>query len=269
MLMLLRKERMIDVAVAIQIMTISAPTLATQASFEPPYRTERLVAHDTQHSQRSTCKRDAACSGTLAAPFLVLSEESSVSPHRSDEAFAHQDQHTQSSVSDLVRGLRSNEPRTRKHAAKALGRLGHAVEHAMPALLLAAGDNRWDVRADAVWAIGKIAPGSQAVDAVRVLTNALEDPSDRVRWSAAWSLARLGPAAEAAVPALIERLKDPTRKIRASAVSALRKVASQSSHDVIIPALTGLKDDDDELVRQRAAKALRFLKSVSDAAPNS
>jgi len=138
----------------------------------------------------------------------------------------------------------------------------------MPALLLATRDSHWEVRADAVWAIGKVASQEQHDDAVDALTTALGDPSDHVRWSAAWSLARMGPAAEAAVPALLDRLKDPARKVRASLPSALIKVVSQGSHDAIIPALSRLKGDDDKLVRKRAATALRKLKSVSDVSPN-
>lgn len=262
MLMLLHRAKTFNTTIFLYVAVISDPVLAIQTSVKASYLTERPVADNTLLCREATYELSRTYSSTLRTSVLAANE---TELPRTDEAFDTQVQPAQYDEQDLIRALRGDKPQMRRNAARALGRLGQVAQHAMPALLLASGDRHWDVRAEAVWAIGKVARQNEAVDAVSVLTTALDDPSDRVRWSAAWSLARIGPAAEAAVPALIERLKDPSQKIRASAVSALTRVASQSSHDAILPALVRLKDDDNNLVRERVAKALRALKSSADA----
>ena len=45
-----------------------------------------------------------------------------------------------------------------------------------------------------------------------------------MRFRAAWALARIGPAATDAIPALEAALKDKSAKVRAAAAEALKKI---------------------------------------------
>ncbi len=263
MFLLLHRATALKAMIFLQVAVISDAASAIQAYAKPSYLTESLIADDAPFSRKVACRPNDACSNISRGSILAGSEKERASLPGTNEASEYLDQRAQGDVPDLLRALRGDEQQTRRNAARALGRLGKAAEHAMPALFVTAGDSRWDVRAVAVWAIGKIARQEPTVDAVSVLTTALDDPADHVRWSAAQSLARIGPTAEAAVPALIKRLEDPVRKVRASAVSALTNVASRNSHDIVLPALARLKDDD-VFLRKRAASALRALKSMSD-----
>ena len=246
--------KVVSTTIAFYFVFIGDPTFADQRSFHSPHFVEDLMSDSDGLLSEVRCNLDERCSATRPSLLLAASEKGSATLSRDK-------------MQDLLRALDGGEPQMRRRAAKTLGLLGEAAEHALPELLVAADDQLWYVRADAIWAIGKVVTREQTVDAVDVLTAALDDPFEQVRWSAAWSLARIGPAAEAAVPALIESLKDPARKIRASAVSALKRVTSQNDYDVVIPALLRLTDDDDKLVQQRAATALRTLKSASDGLP--
>jgi HEAT repeat protein len=70
--------------------------------------------------------------------------------------------------------------------------------------------------------LGKIGPEANA--AVPALIEAFRDEDKFVRRIAAEALANIGPDAKAAVPALIETLKDVNEVIRSSAASALEKL---------------------------------------------
>ena len=268
MLTLLRRAKALKGMLIFYAAGISYPAWAIHEPDRPESINETLKAYDALSPWQAVTSSEQRYLNTPPSSTLAANEKNRAPLFQTTDLPGHQDHQVQDRVLRLLRALSADQSQTRQDAAQALGRLGKAAEHAMPALLVAAGDSRWEVRADAVWAIGKVTTKEQASSAVSVLTTALDDPSDHVRWSATWSLARIGPAAETAVPALIEKLNDPARKIRASALSALTRVASQSSHDVILPALFDLKDDADQLVRKRAAAALRALKSASDASLN-
>lgn len=57
-----------------------------------------------------------------------------------------------------------------------------------------------------------------------VLIKALHDSQSEVRRAAAFDLWNLGPKARAAVPALTEAVNDPSEKVRQAACRALQKV---------------------------------------------
>ncbi len=72
--------------------------------------------------------------------------------------------------------------------------------------------------------------GPTAKAAVPALIEALKDPEWDVRSYAAQALGRIGPEAKAAVPALIE-LKHERRFVRRAADEALRKITEGESAD--------------------------------------
>jgi HEAT repeat protein len=118
-----------------------------------------------------------------------------------------------------------------------LGRLGPVAKPAIPALQMALFDVTLKVRAAAEEALRKIdpealAPGKMSPEAIARLLDTLSeglrsgDPSLR-EW-APEMLARLGPVAKPAVPALQIALYNVTPKVRAAAENALRKIEPEA-----------------------------------------
>jgi HEAT repeat protein len=73
--------------------------------------------------------------------------------------------------------------------------------------------------------------------AVAALSRAIKDPDLQARFSAALSLAQIGPAAEAAVPALRDALHDENRYVPGYAVEALERIATPDAMQVLLPFL--------------------------------
>jgi HEAT repeat protein len=145
----------------------------------------------------------------------------------------------------------------RTEAAHALGMIGEPAATASRALAVVIGDRNADdiLRGEAVWALARVSPSAPATSAA--LGSALNDSSGhvgvraaealwtvsgdarrtvqaliarlddaKVRHGAAQALNRIGPAAKAAVPALMIALKSKDRLFRESVVMALRKIDS-------------------------------------------
>lgn len=74
------------------------------------------------------------------------------------------------------------------------------------------------------------------------------------RNQAAYAIGGMGPAAVAAVPALIEALKDPEPSVRFPVCIALREIGPNAKD--AIPALTAALDDRNDDVAAMARKAL-------------
>jgi HEAT repeat protein len=87
----------------------------------------------------------------------------------------------------------------------------------------------------------------------------LTDADARIRWSAAEALGRIGPDAEAAVPALAAALRDP--EVRASAADALGGIGAAARGAV--PLLTDALNDTDAEFRWTAAVALSRIDARS------
>ena len=117
-------------------------------------------------------------------------------------------------------------------------------------------------RAEAAKALGNIEHGATA--AIPALIEALKDQSASVRRDASKSIGRIGPEAKAAVPALIEALKDPTTSVRQSAISALGGIWPEAK--MALPSLLRALDDKDELVRNSAALTLGKIGAEAKAA---
>ena len=133
---------------------------------------------------------------------------------------------------DLLAHARGS--RVRKLAAFALGEIADSDPDVVEALCRAAQDTATGVRINAVEALGlkPATPGS-----VAALSRAIRDADTHVRFSAALSLAQIGPAAAAAVPALRDALQDPNRYVPGYAVEALERIATQDAYQVLLPYL--------------------------------
>jgi HEAT repeat protein len=156
---------------------------------------------------------------------------------------------------------------TRSRAAFVLGQAAMDGEPAVPALAEALHDPDGSVRVNAALALYKIGP--RAHGAIPALCAALEDDIDWVRMDAAMSLSRLGPAAREAVPALVATLGRHNnrrmfimfgRSVRQQAAVALGRIGPDAREAV--PALTATLDDDEDLMREVAAEALRRINTA-------
>ena len=153
-------------------------------------------------------------------------------------------------------------------ALVALG-LGAATTYWSPAARglagLAPGRPEYE-RRDSAMALGGFIMPWEKEKAVAGLVGALKDPSGRVRESAVAGLAARGDDARPAIPKLIALLNDPDRGPRASAAAALGILADPKDARVVT-ALTGAVGDPDLDVRLAAAEALLKLGHAREAMP--
>lgn len=150
---------------------------------------------------------------------------------------------------------RDISPTPRRAAANALVEIGPAAKTAIPALIKSAASTNSDVRAFAVYTLGRMALEPELVDPV--LINALHDPDREVRYNAAFglgALAFMGGDGKPAIPALMATLKDSYGTARAAAAMALGHIHAEPR--LVAPALIESLHDPSEFVRAQAAAAL-------------
>jgi HEAT repeat protein len=90
----------------------------------------------------------------------------------------------------------------------------------------------------------------------------LKAPAPQTRNAAAYEIAGMGPAAVAAVPALIETLDDPAAAVRYPATVALLEIGPAAK--AAVPRLQQMMDE--EINDEIAASARRALKRIDPAA---
>ncbi|MCA9117241.1 MAG: HEAT repeat domain-containing protein, partial [Planctomycetaceae bacterium] len=108
--------------------------------------------------------------------------------------------------------------------------------------------------------------GAEAAAAVPALLRAGRDEHESVRQEATLALAAMGPAAEIAVPGLLERLvSDDSEAVQDAAETALAAVATREAQQ----ALAHLLGDEEPEFRWRAARSLgRMGQAAADAEPS-
>jgi len=116
-----------------------------------------------------------------------------------------------------------------------------------------------DDPAKAAWALGRM--GEAAGAAVPVLMEYLGHDDPDVRWRSAQALGQVGPDALTAVPSLVDRLDDPSPKVRWGAAHSLGRLGDVDS----VPALVEALGDGDSDVRRSACEALGRMGATSAA----
>jgi len=116
------------------------------------------------------------------------------------------------------------------HAIDALGFIGPSAVDSIPFLLQTATNADFDLRSEAIFALGRI--HSELDQVVPALTNALHDSYPAVRVCALIALEQFGPEAKNAVPALLEFVKSD---------SSTRSIAALKAIDPQAAATTGFK----------------------------
>jgi HEAT repeat protein len=156
----------------------------------------------------------------------------------------------------------SKDPRQRRNAAFALGKLGSDAASAMPSLMkrLKTDDNA-DVREAAAFALGEIGKVSlKALDnpgpVIEVLAGALKDNEPLVRRSAAYALGNFEGLAKPALTALESAFeKDNSGAVKQNIAWALGKIGPEA-----ITTLKRALRDPDPLVQRDAANSVGSLK---------
>ncbi len=175
-------------------------------------------------------------------------------------------------IEGLAQALSDENWFVRFTAAQALQRFGPRAKAAAPALVraLQPADGVKDFRpvrcGAALVALAKIDPSAAELGgAVSLVVEKLlgyeGDGSDGARAIGAEMLGECGPAALAAVPALVKRLKDEEGDVRVKAAEALIKIAPEKHAEAALARLAGDLKDADLFVRTLAAEALGRLGS--------
>jgi HEAT repeat protein len=186
-------------------------------------------------------------------------------------------------VDALLTLLKDPNPAFQERAAYVLGRLGEYAAPAIPEIIATASranappafqDALVQIGAPAVPVIlagaehvdeGNITPDFWAVKALKSMggvaaipvSHGLTHPNANARLLAVRVLGELGTDAEAAIPALIQRLDDPDLRVRASALSAL--IATHAPLKNLQPRLEIAIKDPSPLVRIAALEAVGKL----------
>jgi HEAT repeat protein len=204
-------------------------------------------------------------------------------------------------VGALVSLLADWAPMVRQAAARSLARVGPAAHEAIPALVQLLPDREEGVRDAAVEALAEAGPATvpmlidflQAHDFhdmqewLRLRSLALATLTQDTEWrNAAWAFAyavddqmrlevareavvrvfgKIGPAAAAAVPTLVECLGDKDRRVRLAAARSLGQVGpgAEVALEAVVKALADLA----EPVRKTAAEALQRIDARWTASP--
>jgi HEAT repeat protein len=188
----------------------------------------------------------------------------------------------------LVQALDDPEPRVRRGAALALGRIRPIVSGVEPKLIAGLGDPDAEVQAAYLTAIGELGPRLQgAVDPVRALLRddsaairvqaieilarsaarderlasdlsaLVDDPDPRVQRRAIDTLRALGPRARPALPVVLAKLRSPEADVRLAAAEWIGSHGEAAAEAV--PALIDLLDDPAPELRTTAVQTLGKL----------
>ena len=135
-------------------------------------------------------------------------------------------------VSALSEALQHTDDAVRVEATYALAQIGDAAELAIPALIERAKDENAEVRRYLAEAFGGL--GTTAAPAVPALTDMVASDEDgHARFEAALALAQIGPAANDAIPVLVNAFSDENRYVRDNAVLALKRIDTPEAESAL------------------------------------
>ena len=193
----------------------------------------------------TTEAKQPAAAATSADPLESLRQTLAAAPDKNARVLVIDDiatlgQKAKGALGDLIKATADEDPRTRWHAARAIGMIGEDALSAMPVLLGLLADADPIVVTQSAAAIGLIreddgrkdipaADAQMYANAVDPLIKSTTHPDPRVRRSAVRTLRRLAPSPEQLAPLLSRQLAD-------------------ADPSVVMPALHTLADMDDDAV---------------------
>jgi hypothetical protein len=179
--------------------------------------------------------------GTEAVPALInaLMAENEAAPRNAAYGF---NQIGRAAVPALLDAAGHADPGMRARAMDILGDMGSAAAEAVPGLVARLEDEADDPRRRAAEALGTAGQASPGL--AGPLGAALaDDPSAEVRRNAALSLARLGPNAREAVPALARGMTDENHYVRGFSVYALSRIGTPEANRALMKHLQTMRWD--------------------------
>jgi HEAT repeat protein len=197
-----------------------------------------------------------------AAPAVIIQLDHSSSQVRTYAAhvLASIGPAAQPGVAALIRAVVDPDPVVRREAVRALVAVGAEVHLAVPVLGRAMDDTDPAVRARALEGLSRLGEA-----AVPDLIEAVKNPTG-IRCWACEALADIGPKAKAAVPALIDRSRDSNADARREALLALGEIGPDAV--AAVPRLREAVGDRDSTVALAAIYALgRMGDAAHDAEP--
>jgi HEAT repeat protein len=200
---------------------------------------ERL--HDENEIAGLSAAYELGARGADAVPALIdaLKEERDAAPRNAGYAF---NRIGAAAVPALLEATRHGDARVRARALDILGDMGLSAAEAAPHLVGGLQDEADDPRRRAAEALGTAGQASASLAAP--LGRALaDDASAEVRRNAALSLARLGPRAEAAVPALTRGMTDENHYVRGFSVYALSRIGTPEAIHALVKHLQTMRWD--------------------------
>lgn len=202
------------------------------------------------------------------------------------------------SAASWVQDLNHAQPKTRRAAAFALGKLGkHSLPHLAKMKSMVQSDTDAGVREALASTLGELAAlapteiaatmipaftketdvnvrrsmaialgkaGEASAGAVPLLRKALEDADAGLRRNAAWALGHLGKASEPAIPQLIKTLTDTDAGVRAESAQALGNLGPVAEE--AIPGLVKALNDGESQVQEQAILAVRKMGPLASSA---
>jgi HEAT repeat protein len=163
-------------------------------------------------------------------------------------------------VPALIEALSDQQAETRLASLRILGRFGNQARAAVSRITALLQDPDELVCVNAAEALWKVDRRAQA--AIPVLIQGLKNQQSwPIRSDASYILGQIGPEAKAAVPALIELLRDQYDDIRRNAIEALGRIGPEAK--TAVPALRAALQDEEASVRQKAAQALKLITGES------
>jgi hypothetical protein len=179
--------------------------------------------------------------GEAAVPALIeaLRAEAPAVPRNAAYAF---NRIGEAAVPALLAAARDADPQVRARALDILGDMGSSAAGAVPGLIAALRDESEDARRRAAEALGTA--GQKGTDLGGPLGEVLQcDESGEVRRNAALSLARLGPQAAEAAPALAQGLTDENHYVRGFSVHALSRIGTSEATAALLRHLQTMRWD--------------------------
>lgn len=169
-------------------------------------------------------------------------------------------------ITELLDGLNDDNPETRLSIIHAASDMKDHAKELIPALVKALHDDKHAPnRRAAAYALGSL----KAVGATRDLAKALADMDGNVRLAAVDSLRGFGPAARAALPALMETAKnDKVRQNREKACWALVAVDIKGEKSFVPVVVELLTEKDAEFVAAAVYLAGQLGPDARDALPH-
>lgn len=140
----------------------------------------------------------------------------------------------------LSSALTDKSSRVRRRAARALGEFGPAAEPALSRLVAGLSDRDSSVRRNCAGAVGRLGPVAHAASPRLILM--LLEPDGRSKAIATVALKKIG---SAAIPSLLEAMREGTKEVRDACAAVLGKIAPGDGNACDF--LTGATADADEL----------------------